>query len=160
MPIFITNEAQKVLTYHIQKGHKLIPGALKWILGRYLTSDAPPRLILLHINCPDNLCSLFQIFTCQNFWHSKSTDRTRLIHGVNFYVHSPWNSTFFGNSTNWLSPFTVNNVMNVIFTAQSSQKYCLPSRSHPLNCPFYPKIFYSATFTLMNDSRNNVFPTD
>jgi hypothetical protein len=29
MPIFITNEAQIVLTYHIQKGHKLIPGALK-----------------------------------------------------------------------------------------------------------------------------------
>jgi hypothetical protein len=31
MPIFITNEAQIVLTYHIQKGHKLIPGALKLI---------------------------------------------------------------------------------------------------------------------------------
>jgi hypothetical protein len=29
MPIFITKEAQLVLTYHIQKGHKLIPGALK-----------------------------------------------------------------------------------------------------------------------------------
>jgi hypothetical protein len=27
--IFITNEAQIVLTYHIQKGHKLIPGTLK-----------------------------------------------------------------------------------------------------------------------------------
>jgi hypothetical protein len=27
MPIFITNDAQIVLTYHIQKGHKLIPGA-------------------------------------------------------------------------------------------------------------------------------------
>jgi hypothetical protein len=29
MPIFITNEAQIVLTYHIQKGHKFIPAALK-----------------------------------------------------------------------------------------------------------------------------------
>jgi hypothetical protein len=29
MPIFITKEAQTVITYHIQKGHKLIPGALK-----------------------------------------------------------------------------------------------------------------------------------
>jgi hypothetical protein len=29
MPIFITKEEQIVLTYHIQKGHKLIPGALK-----------------------------------------------------------------------------------------------------------------------------------
>jgi hypothetical protein len=29
MPIFITNEAQIELTYQIQKGHKLIPGALK-----------------------------------------------------------------------------------------------------------------------------------
>jgi hypothetical protein len=29
MPIFITNEAQIVLTYHKQKGYKLIPGALK-----------------------------------------------------------------------------------------------------------------------------------
>jgi hypothetical protein len=32
MPIFITNEAQVALTYHIQKGHKFIPGALKWII--------------------------------------------------------------------------------------------------------------------------------
>jgi hypothetical protein len=29
MPIFITKEAQIVLTYRIQKGHKLIPGAFK-----------------------------------------------------------------------------------------------------------------------------------
>jgi hypothetical protein len=29
MPIFITNEAQIVLTYHVQKRYKLIPGALK-----------------------------------------------------------------------------------------------------------------------------------
>jgi hypothetical protein len=29
MPIFTTNEAQIFLTYHIQKGHKLTPGALK-----------------------------------------------------------------------------------------------------------------------------------
>jgi hypothetical protein len=29
MPIFISNEAQIELTYHIQKGNKLIPGALK-----------------------------------------------------------------------------------------------------------------------------------
>jgi hypothetical protein len=29
MPIFTTNKAQIVLTYHTQKGHKLIPGAFK-----------------------------------------------------------------------------------------------------------------------------------
>jgi hypothetical protein len=29
MPIFTTNKAQIVLTYHIKKGDKLIPGALK-----------------------------------------------------------------------------------------------------------------------------------
>jgi hypothetical protein len=66
-----------------------------------------------------------------------------LIHGIHFYVRSFWNSTFFGNSTNCLSPFTVN---NVIFTALSSKKYCLPSRrsfsklsflSENLLCHFY-----------------------
>jgi hypothetical protein len=31
VPIFITNEAQIVLTYHVQKGHKRIPAALKLI---------------------------------------------------------------------------------------------------------------------------------
>jgi hypothetical protein len=130
MPIFITNEAQIELTYQIQKGHKLIPGALKWIFWRYLTSNAPPQLILLPIKCFDNLCSLFQIFNCQNSWHSDEHRlHSYLIHGVNFYVRSLWNSTFSGNSTTWLSPFTVNNVMNVIFTALSFQKYCPPSRS-------------------------------
>jgi hypothetical protein len=126
MPIFITNDAQIVLIYHIQKGHKLVPGALNF--WRYLTSNTPPRLILLHINCFDNLCSLFHIFTCQNSWHSKSPYRTHLTHGINFYVRSLGNSTFFGNSTNRLSPSIVNNVMNVICTALSSQKYCLSSR--------------------------------
>jgi hypothetical protein len=29
MPIFITNEAQRILTYQVQKGHKLVPGAFK-----------------------------------------------------------------------------------------------------------------------------------
>jgi hypothetical protein len=30
---------------------------------------------------------------------------------------------------------------------------------HPLNCPFYPKIFH-VTLTLMYNLHNNVFPTD
>jgi hypothetical protein len=136
MPIFFTNEAQIVLTYCIQKGHKLIPGALKWIFWRYLTANAPPRLILLHINCLDNLCSLFQIFTSPNSQHTKSTHRTHLIYGINFYIRSLWNSTFFGNSTNCLSPFTVN---NVIFTALSSQKYCLPSQRSSYKLSFLSK---------------------
>jgi hypothetical protein len=59
MPIFITNEAQIILTYHIQKGHKLIPEALKWIFWRYLTSNAPPRLILLHIKTVLTISALF-----------------------------------------------------------------------------------------------------
>jgi hypothetical protein len=84
---------------------------------------------------------------------------TYSIHGVIFYVRSLWNSTFFCNS-NWLSPFTVNNVMNIVFTALSLRNIVFLEEDHSLNCPFYQKIFYNATFTLMNDSRNNVFLTD
>jgi hypothetical protein len=59
MPIFITNEAQTVLTYRLQKWHKLIPGALKWI---FLTlSDVKTRHLSLFFYMLTilTICALF-----------------------------------------------------------------------------------------------------
>ena len=76
------------------------------------------------------ICALFFPKFCLSEFSTLKEHRqdSYLIHGINFYICSLWNSTFLGNSTNCLSPITANNVMNVIFTALSSQKYCLPSR--------------------------------
>jgi hypothetical protein len=43
------------------------------------------------------------------------------------------------------------------FLQRCDLRNVLLQEDNPLICPFYPKIFYNATFTLMNDSRNNVF---
>jgi hypothetical protein len=121
MPIFITNKAQIVLTYHTQKGHILIPGALKWVFWRYLTSNARPWLILLqYINCLDNLCT-FSTFLLVRILDTQRAQTGLISNSWDRFLrtYSLWNSTFFGNSTNCLSPFTV---YNVILTALSSQK--------------------------------------
>jgi hypothetical protein len=86
------------------------------------------------------------VLTLPNFYLSEFStpkDYSYLDHGIIFCVRSLWNSTSFGNSTNCLSPFTVNHVMNVIFTALLTRKYCLPSRRSSSKLPFlYQKIFH------------------
>jgi hypothetical protein len=102
------------------------------------------------------------VFSFPNFYLSefstlkKQRQDLYLIYGINFYVRSLWNSTFSGNSTNcchpsrsitsWTSFLQRCHLRNIVFLQED----------HPQNCPFYPKIFY-ATFTLMNNSHNNVF---
>jgi hypothetical protein len=75
---------------------------------------------------------------------------------INFYVCSLWIQHFSAiprtvchlsrSITSWTSFLQRCHLRNIVFLQED----------HPLNCPFCLKIFYNATFTLMNDSRNNV----
>jgi hypothetical protein len=149
MLIFITNEAQIDLTYHVQKGHKLILYPERWT--DFLTLSDVKRAT--SVNSFTYQLSWQFVLSFPNFYLSEFStlkehrQDSYLIHGIFFfYVRSLWNAAYFGNSTNCLSLFTVNSVMNVIFTALSSPKYCLPSRwssfklsflSENLLCHFY-----------------------
>jgi hypothetical protein len=149
MPIFITNEAQIVLTYHVQKRYKLIPGALKWIFWRYLTSNAPPWFILLHINRL-TICALFSKFLlvripdtqrAQTGLISNSWGKCSHVHVVfeiqNFSAIPRIDCHPSRSITSWTSFLQRCHLRNSVFL-----------QDHPLNWPFYPKIFYNATFTL------------
>jgi hypothetical protein len=73
--IFITKEAQIVITPLHTKDTNLYLKHWNEIFWRYLTSDAPLRSILffLNSNCLDNLCSLRQIFFLSEFSTTKDS---------------------------------------------------------------------------------------
>jgi hypothetical protein len=142
MQIFITNEAQIVITPSHTKSTQTYTRSIKM---NFLTLSgvkraAPPWLILLHANCLQNLYSHRQIFICQNSRHPKSTAKTQiLIMGYIFtYVafeilHFLPISQIVSHSSLSITSFLQHRYYrNIVFL-----------EDHPLNCPFYPKMFYA-----------------
>jgi hypothetical protein len=86
MQIFITNKTLIVITLsHTKSTHAYTQSIeMKFVTLSDVKCAILVYLILLHINCLDNLFSLRQIFICQNSWHPKSIHMTHFNHGINF----------------------------------------------------------------------------
>jgi hypothetical protein len=67
--IGMQNKVQIVITLSHTKSTHTYTRSIEMNFWRNMTSNTPPRLILLHINCLDNLYSLCKIFIGQNSRH-------------------------------------------------------------------------------------------